>query len=541
MRSYRGVIFLWVLNAVQAGYAADESPAQQQQDPEIPAEQQNAPAPGKHRFNIWEFRVEGNTLLDDRLVERTVYPFLGTGKSIQDVEAAQQALEAFYRDSGFPTVVVDIPEQNVSEGIVHLKVVQGTVSRVRITGSRYFSLGRIRSRMTALSEGDVVYLPELQRQLRDINRASPDRTVTPVFRPGHTPGTVEVELRVKDELPIHGDIELNNRYSRDTTKLRASATLRYANLWQREHSASVMYQTAPEDRDEVEVWAGTYVMPAGSGSVLATYVVDSKSDVATAGDLTVLGTGTILGVRYIKSLPDRDRYFHSAVLGVDYKDFKDDVVPVDGGSSDTPIDYTNFLAQYRGTLLGSKARTGFGLSVDFGVRGLGNTEKEFENKRYGAKPNYLYVGAFGEFTYTFDPGIQFYLGLDGQLADSPLVSNEQFRAGGAESVRGYLESQDLGDDGITANLELRTPSFADKVPYVSKMHFLAFFDASKLRIRQPLPSQKSHYELYSTGIGVRIEGDHGLSASLDWAWPLKDVTDVEKGDSRAHFSLQYGF
>ena len=33
--------------------------------------------------------------------------------------------------------------------------------------------------------------PHLQALLQELNQASPDRTVTPIFRPGRTPGTVE--------------------------------------------------------------------------------------------------------------------------------------------------------------------------------------------------------------------------------------------------------------------------------------------------------------------------------------------------------------
>ena len=102
-----------------------------------------AAAEPKHTFDIWELQVEGNSLLDRVLIERTVYPFVGPDKTINDVEAARLALETFYRDSGYATAVVDIPEQQVSEGIVRLKVVEGKVERVRVAGSRYFSLGRI--------------------------------------------------------------------------------------------------------------------------------------------------------------------------------------------------------------------------------------------------------------------------------------------------------------------------------------------------------------------------------------------------------------
>jgi hemolysin activation/secretion protein len=71
-------------------------------------------------FNVWEFQIIGNTLIDRTQVERTVYPFLGPARTIEDVEAARAAQETFYNNSGFPTVVVNLPEQNVTEGVVKL-------------------------------------------------------------------------------------------------------------------------------------------------------------------------------------------------------------------------------------------------------------------------------------------------------------------------------------------------------------------------------------------------------------------------------------
>lgn len=536
---YRAILAFCLATAVTVAQAINEPTA-------VPS--QNAPAPvpdasqsTAHKFDLWELQVEGNTLLGRAVIERTVYPFLGPDKTVKDVEAARQALEVVYRDSGYPTVVVDIPEQNVKEGIVRLNVVQGTVSRVRVTGARYFSLGRIRSGVPALAEGSVPSVPALQEQLKQLNQASPDRTVTPIFRPGRTPGTVEAELRVKDDLPLHGDIELNNRNSRDTTNLRASASLRYANLWQREHSASLMFQTAPENTDEVRVLAGTYVWPLGDGKVLAAYLVHSKSNVATVGDLSVIGDGNILGARFIKTLPSNGSYYHSATFGVDYKDFKEDVLNQGSVGTRTPISYLNFLTQYNGTKVTEQSKLAGEFSVNFGLRGLANSDAEFENKRSDAKPNYMYFGAHGDYTRTYLNGTQLYGALTGQLAVSPLVSNEQLSAGGAQSVRGYYESQALGDDGVIGNLELRSPSYAKHVPHLRELRLLAFADAAKLRYRRPLQDQTARFELYSAGVGLQLQGEGGFDVSFDWAWPLADAIGVEKGDSRGNFRLHYGF
>ena len=62
-------------------------------------------------FDILDIQIEGNTVLPAVAVEKTIYPFMGEHKTIDDLEAARKALEQQYKDSGFVTVFVDIPEQ----------------------------------------------------------------------------------------------------------------------------------------------------------------------------------------------------------------------------------------------------------------------------------------------------------------------------------------------------------------------------------------------------------------------------------------------
>lgn len=90
-----------------------------------------AEAEATPRFDVWEYRVEGNTVLDPKVIEKTVYGYLGPGKTIDDVEKARAALEKVYHDAGYAAALVDIPEQDVNEGVVVL-----TVGRVGSTGSR---------------------------------------------------------------------------------------------------------------------------------------------------------------------------------------------------------------------------------------------------------------------------------------------------------------------------------------------------------------------------------------------------------------------
>ena len=499
-----------------------------------------AAAPDQPRFDISEYRVEGNTLLPTMTIERLLYPRLGKDKIITDVEAARAALEQSYREAGFPTVLVNIPVQDVVGGVVRLQVVEGRIDRLRVTGSRYFSLERIRSQVPSLAEGVIPNLSSAQAELAALNRQTPDRTVIPVMRPGLRPGTVEVELKVKDELPVHGSLELDNRNTVDTSTLRLTGSLRYDNLWQREHSLSLQYQTAPQKPSEVEVWVASYIVRSTrSNNVLALYGVHSESNSLAVGTLGVLGKGSIFGAREIVPLEGTQRYSHSLTLGADYKDFRESIVLAGADTLNTPIAYVPWTIQYSGTRTSGDAHTQFGTGVTFGIRGLGNEPSEFERKRFDAKPNFIYLKTNAEREQGIYYGVRLRLSVSGQVTDSPLISNEQFAAGGVDSVRGYHESERLGDDAIQGTLEFSRP-FEMPAP-VQQLRPLIFADGARLRIRDALPGQEAYYGLSSAGVGVRAQAWKGLTAALDWARVFQGAGKIRPGDQRIHFSLAYNF
>jgi len=502
-------------------------------------------------FSIMEYQVEGNTVLPVIAVEKAVYPHLGEGKTIADVEQARKALEQAYQKAGYSTVFVDIPEQDVVGGVVRLHVTEGRVGSLRVTGSRYYSLGRIRAQVPALTPGAVPYLPDVQQQVGAVNRASSDRQVTPVFRAGRTPGTVDVELKVKDEPPLHASLEVDNRYSANTTHTRINGQLRYDNLWQREHSLSLQYQTAPENTDEVRVASATYLFRSeNSDNLTALYAVRSNSDVAAIGDITVIGSGDIYGARRIIPLPPPGKqYFHSLVLGMDYKNFGENVMQ-SADSVQTPIRYLPFSIGYNASLPGESVTSQFSTTLNFSLRNLadknvdcfGQEVDQFECKRINAHSNYLYLKADYQRTQKLPYDMSWVARVSGQLADQPLIDNEQFSAGGADSVRGYLEAERLGDDGLQASLEWRSPSFAgEKTPGLQELFFLIFADAAYLRVIDPLPDQQSRFNLASGGSGLRFTALKNLKGELDWARALKDGAVTKANDDRLHFRLEYGF
>jgi hemolysin activation/secretion protein len=493
---------------------------------------------GKATFDILEYRVEGNSVLARGKIEEAVYPFLGEAKSIDDVEQARTALEKSFHDAGYLTVLVNIPEQNVEGGLVRLEVVEGRVEKLRVVGSRYYSLGVIKDRVPEFAEGNVPHFPEAQKQLASVN-ITPDRQVAPVLRPGKSPGKVEVDLKVQDKLPFHGGIELNNRYSANTAHTRIGGSMRYDNLWQRDHSIGISFQVSPENPAETTVFSATYLIPTG-GDYWAIYGVISNSDTSAVGDVSVIGNGSIVGLRYIHPMPGLEGYSQSLTLGVDYKDFQETTALLGADGFQTPITYLPFYIGYDGTLQGTSSTTQMSLGVTFSIRGLGNNVQEFADKRYLASSDFAYLRAEINHTQQLYKGWQLFVNVTGQVASQPLISNEQFSAGGADSVRGYLEANSLGDHGATGTLELRTPSFAKYLSdQIADLHALAFYDAGHLRILDPLPGQTAAYDLASVGLGLYLKGWHGMFGTLDYAKALHTADLVHDGDYRVLFRVGY--
>jgi hemolysin activation/secretion protein len=497
-------------------------------------------------FDVLDYQVDGNTVLDVETVEKAVYPFLGPGKGLGDVEQARTALETAYRERGYPTVLVEIPEQDVEGGVVRLQVVEGTVEYLKVSGARYHSPLRIRSAVPALAEGQVPHLPTVQEQVNQLAQESADRKVTPVLRAGAAPGKMEVELKVDDQLPVHGSLEINGRNTEFTSRTRLIGSIRYDNLWQRFHSASLQYQVSPENYDEVEVWSGTYVLPTGwSDTRLALYGIGISSNTqlgANVGGTSVVGTGAIFGARLVKPLPVRENYWHSLTAGFDYKDFDQATTLVGQDTGNTPIGYVPFMVGYDGSWKTGESLTSLSLAAHFSIRGLGNDPREFEDKRFKSRPNYVFFTADLKHQQVLPQDLRLVGRASGQIADSPLISNEQFAAGGAQSVRGYYQTQQLGDDGINLSLELHSPSLLpDSLEFAQDLRVLAFFDWAYLWILDPLPQQPKSYQLAATGVGLRAQWFKHFVGELDWGYPFYGQSTVEAGDPRIDFRMAYEF
>jgi len=498
---------------------------------------------GASTFDILEFVVEGNTVLPALDIERAVYPHLGEKKTIASVEAAREALEKRYHATGYLTVFVNVPEQKVEAGVVRLQVVQATVSRLRVTGSRYYSGSEIKARVPELAEGNVPYFPEVQEQLASLGRTA-DRKITPVLRPAAEPGKLEVDLKVADQRPFHGGIELNNRYSANTTHLRLSGNMRWDNLWQKDHSLGVSYQSAPESPKDSRAISFTYSVPMANGDYAAAYWARNESDVASLGTLGVVGNGDIVGLRWIRPLRGFEGFSHSVTAGVDAKKFGQTVNLQGADSFNTPISYLPFTLAWSGDWFGKDGNTNLNIAANFHLRDVVGDDREFANKRFLATSNYFYLRGDLRQSWVWESGHTLNLRAGFQLTADPLISNEGYVLGGADTVRGYLESEVIGDRGYVAGLEWNFPQVGGDwkdVLRVDDLHAVAFVETGETRVIEPLPAQTSQFRLSGAGVGLRMKAGGGFVAGVDLVKALQDAGTTRAGDTRLHASLRYAF
>jgi len=486
-------------------------------------------------FEIRAFQVKGNTLLPADAVERAVYPHMGPGRTEADVEAARAALQKAFEDRGYVAVSVLIPEQAVAGGILQLQVEPQAIGEVKIEGAKHPEL--VRAQAPSLAAGKTPNLTEFQRDVIAMNQKA-NRRVTPELRAGVAPGTLDVLLTVEESSAFHASAELNNFASAATTDLRYSGTLRYDDMWGRGDSLSVSSQLAPRRTGDGTVLSANYLARLGQGTQLMLYGVHSDSDIAVIGGTSVVGKGNILGVRVIQSLGAADGFYSALTLGIDWKDFQEDLT-LGADTDSAPIEYFPATLSWRGDWSSGGQRSDLTATAILGIRGLGDGRSAFLYKRYQASDSFFAFKIEAGHNQEIGAGMQLDARLTGQWSGNPLISNEGFSLGGMSSVRGYYESESLGDYGVAYQLELRAPDLAEAfgTPILNDLRFHGFWDMGLGGIHQLLRGQDHRFRLMSMGVGGHIKLFDHFNGALDLGTPLISGPESHSGDIFARFRI----
>jgi len=510
------------------------------------------------RFAVSKYLVMGNSILSPEAIAQVITNVdgaFGTNTSFDGIRAAMIELQKAYRERGYVTVSVGLPQQKLTNATVKVKVTEGRLAAINVTGNRYYSSNNVMRSLPSLQTNTLLNSQVLQRELDNAN-ASRDRQIYPVIGPGPEPDTSELTLKVKDQLPLHARLELNNQGTPGTPDLRVNFNAQYDNLWDLEHQAGIQYSFTPNyyknsdpynaspfDDPLVANYSAYYRLPLGGynsveqqvdaspGSFgyneithqfqmppptgrpeLTLYVSRSTSDTGvqmgapnviigatpdgnptnlvalghrTAGENVTLNEG--LGFKFSLPLPALDKLVSTLTFGADDKHYRAESANADlfyelisttnNGSAvkfgnvlytlqsvrRTAVDYFPLNVGWSGSVPDTLGTTFFNAQANFNVPNVFPDDKDtnFSGASYttNARAAYITLQAGANRIQTIYKDWTVKLHADGQWADGPLISNEQYAMGGTAGVRGYQDGQSYGDCGWRFSIEPQTPLY----------------------------------------------------------------------------------
>jgi hemolysin activation/secretion protein len=208
------------------------------------------------KFVVSHYEIHGDTLLPTDTLMSIFTKYTGTNITVSDIIKAASDLQLEYRDRGFPTVNVAVPPQQITNGIVRIRVFVGRLSDVEVGGAHwhhYFSSNNVMRALPSIQTNMILNGQVFQAELDRAN-ANQDRQIYPQIEPGDVENTTRLRLEVRDQLPLHAKVELNNQSSPGTPELRLNTSAVYNNLWQYEHSLGVQYSFSPENYKTGDEW-----------------------------------------------------------------------------------------------------------------------------------------------------------------------------------------------------------------------------------------------------------------------------------------------
>ena len=499
------------------------------------------------RFAINRFEVDGNTLLKPGEIEAAVSGYTGSGRDFSDIQRALEVLEEVYRNRGYGVVQVLLPEQDITKGVVRLRVIEPKIGKITVEGNRFYDEANVRRSLPALNAGVTPNSRTIAQNLQ-LLAENPSKQTTLLLRAGASDREVDAAIKVTDERPYKFIFTADNSGSVETGRFRTGFAVQHSNLFNRDHVGTFQYVTSPENPNKVTIFGAGYRIPLYSASS-SIDLFGGYSDVSSgtlAGLFNVSGSGTILGARYNFHLPKFGEYEQRIAAGLDYRAFKNNVTLIGVGGGLVPdITIHPVSVTYNGLWRLSSSEIGINASYSRNLFHGGNdgADSDFKASRAGSTADYQ-IWRFGaNYTRVLPREWQFRAVLTGQYSDDALVSGEQFGYGGPDSVRGFSVREVANDKGYSAQVEVYTPDIGAQLKWKDvKLRLLGFYDmgATGRNSLQPGDLSKGAGGA-SVGFGARLGYGKHLSLRVDWANVIDSAGNQAKDDQMLNATLAIQF
>jgi hemolysin activation/secretion protein len=476
-------------------------------------------------------------------LKKALDPFIGAPLNPELIRSIKKAIYDYYSAHNQPIVLLKVPEQDISQGILKLLIAPSRLGTVRAVGNKYFKSKTLEN-FISLKPGDPINTAQLSDDLIWMNRNT-FRQTDLIFTPGKAHGTTDIELVTQDRRPWRFFAGGDNTGILDNDPYRITTGFNIGNLFGSQ-MFTYQFSSAPNYR-RFYSHTGYYTIPLPWKHMLIFYGGYSHVRVPLPSSLHTTGSCSQVSGRYEIPLSAPFRVAHEFTFGYDYKRLNNNLVFTDIPVTNQTAQITQCMVGYNLGFKGDIFKTSFTVEL-FGSPFTwisDQSKSDYESLRPEAKPQYFYTRG------TFAPIIllpkEFTIQaiFRGQWSTANLLISEQFGIGGYNTVRGYLERIRNGDNAFLATLEVRSPALSSPTWMIGKKfkdswQFLAFFDYGLVRNHQNTTTLTDKGYLASVGPGFRYYFSSYLTARLDWGFQLKRVS----GDSnfnRGHFSLEVSY
>lgn len=480
-------------------------------------------APDAVRFKVHTFDFTPSEILTKEELEAIARDYRDKELTLADLQQLAERVNELYRSKGVVTARAVIPPQDVSSGVVQIRLVEGRYGRIRLEGNDSTSADYVRWRL-GQEPGALVDLNVLERELIRFNRTT-DVQARAELKPGESFGTTDLHLMLLE--PPRHDLRLfiDNAGSKNTGEWRQGVSYLNRSVFGWRDDLSLSANRA----DGVESYALGYGVPINRWGGRARYGFYKDYTEITDGPLEVL---------------DITGRSEAHILSLRQPTYVSQSVQLDLTAGYTKRNSANWIS---GVFLQStKTETGnIGLEVQAsGVKGYGLAS-------YYLTSGHAAVSGSGRESYTIGRGSLrgiYDLGRWSARAavsfqhsgDRLLPSSEQIFIGGEGSVRGYPVGVYSGDRGYIASMELHHPLGASgggrEGSELAATGFV-FADYGNVKpFRPPNTALRSYEELSSLGFGVNATLFRRVSARVTFAYALNDLPQ-ESGRYMVHCQL----
>ena len=502
---------------------------------------------GSFLRNLYDRGGEDQDDLDALMLLIEEQQFKSGWITIEQLDSIASKLTEYYRTRGFILATAFVPEQEVTDGVIELRVLEGTLGSVTVSNNEVFSSEVISSAFKP-ELGEAVTEERIESALRRINDL-PGVRVRGSFSPGKNVGETNLNLGVLEEKKWSANLLLDNHGSETTGKTRLFATAEMLNIRNKGHRVLVGALRS-EGPDSSTYGLLEYELPVtldGRGTVKANI---SKNSFSVSGlpNLPVIDgetdSITISGDYQLRRSRSNNLSFQ---VGYTFKDVVFQVGDLVSLSSDEQIEVASVSAEYSRLWDAQQLLFTGRLGIDQGhvIDGQATNQSTDFTKTL---LNVNLLKRFSVFNWITkqESYFNFVTKLNVQYAEKFLSSVEQFSLGGPNAVRAFAVSDVSVDSGGYAGFELFfdlpvDPMTRFNLPFDPLRPFV-FFDYGYGVARSASGSTNRDTELKGYGIGMRLNWSGKGTLNLIFARPLSEHYDDDtepQGRSRIFLDLLY--